>query len=162
MSGYHGFSMSNRAVEAYRNGLRPASKIKRVPAELIRQYVSATEWHHTSKHYNETDFYDPAEVLAVFGIEQNDDYEVDQEAVEALARYKQSKKEVAVEVYENCRVKWLEWSGTRRHPKATECTETGCLVTVKNQTATVQFPNGRTMTKRTYANGFFFSQSQDV
>ena len=76
--GYSGYSMSNRAVDAYDNGEKPMSKwtkaelienieelrpeivnaMKRLRkdeiCELVLRYSS---WHHTSMHYNQTDFY---------------------------------------------------------------------------------------------------------
>ena len=72
MSGYDGYSMSNRARQAYADGKMPLSKIKKKDLEdhgidaTVADFKRAvraglivpSEWHHTSKHYNETDFYD--------------------------------------------------------------------------------------------------------
>ena len=73
MAGYSGYSMSNNAVQAYNEGKLPLSKIKRdklneynitISVEMFKwicQYKSIIrpcEWHHTSKYYNETYFYD--------------------------------------------------------------------------------------------------------
>ena len=85
MSGYCGYSMSNNAVFAYQSGEKPLSKwtktdilaavkksaedgeftphfdiasLKKLSVKTLRQtmlYVSS--WHHTSDHYNRTDFY---------------------------------------------------------------------------------------------------------
>ena len=70
MAGYDGYSMSNRARQAYSEGLLPASKMvaqlkKRYPRSfrgltvaIFREVVGqGDEWHHTSKKYNETKFY---------------------------------------------------------------------------------------------------------
>lgn len=71
-SGYVGYSMSVRAAEAYREGKLPISKIRKQHlssagiAISLKDFhrlvksgdVRATEWHHTSKHYNRTDFFD--------------------------------------------------------------------------------------------------------
>jgi len=71
MSGYCEYSMSNNAVKAYDMGLLPLSKIS---ASLLKKggwlyskgfamFLAKTgewlpeEWHHTSKEYNETNFY---------------------------------------------------------------------------------------------------------
>ncbi len=51
-SGYNGYSMSNRAVQAYEDGLVPASKIREVPTPLIQEFCRYAEWHHTSSQYN--------------------------------------------------------------------------------------------------------------
>lgn len=82
-NGYSGWSMSNRAVEAYENGEMPISKwSKGVIIEVINEYKKDMElsfdiellkkltlktlknkllkyssWHHTSKFCNCTDFY---------------------------------------------------------------------------------------------------------
>jgi len=71
MAGYNGFSMSNNAVEAYNKGLLPLSKItasmlkdagiktKKSELKILTSngIIKHTEWHHTSCHYNCTDFY---------------------------------------------------------------------------------------------------------
>lgn len=71
MGGYVGFSMSKRAAEAYSGGALPLSKIT---AGILREngislsladfkalakaeVVSPDSWHHTSKIFNHTDFY---------------------------------------------------------------------------------------------------------
>ncbi len=62
MAGYNGFSMSNNAVDAYARGLLPASKAAREfgfkSTAAVRACVHPSEWHHTSKEFNATDFYD--------------------------------------------------------------------------------------------------------
>jgi hypothetical protein len=65
-SGYYKWSMSNRAVEAYDNGLAPLSAIGR--SKFIRAaalFLGKEESHHTSKFCNLTDFYN---VRAVRGL----------------------------------------------------------------------------------------------
>ena len=75
MSGYDGYSMSNNAVDAYDRGCLPKSKItwkwcceykldlffenlKVVKEAINKELLSPSEWHHTSKEYNCTNFYD--------------------------------------------------------------------------------------------------------
>lgn len=84
MAGYHGYSMSNNAVEAYDRGLMPRSKwtksdildeltdllkgeeakakievLAKMPTEKVRSYcLNYKERHHTGKYYNYTDFYE--------------------------------------------------------------------------------------------------------
>lgn len=59
-SGYVGWSMSNRAAEAYDKGLAPLSKIRGGAwKKIAATVVQPAEWHHTSKFCNRTDFYDP-------------------------------------------------------------------------------------------------------
>ncbi|MCX8003340.1 MAG: hypothetical protein N2688_00030 [Burkholderiaceae bacterium] len=155
MSGYDGFSMSNRARDAYRSGLRPASKIGRVPADLIRRFVPPEEWHHTSVRFNRTEFYSPRRVLAVFGLAPHPDYEADPEAVAALAAHRAGGDRPRV--HTGCTVEWIEWGGTLHRPKAYPQRATGCTVAVKGRTATVTLPNGRRFRKRLSTAGFRFA-----
>ena len=78
--GYSGYSMSNNAIDAYANGIKPISKWNSKDAkefgELIGLKVSLKElkdflmrcgekgYHHTSKFYNETKFYSLAEAMS--------------------------------------------------------------------------------------------------
>lgn len=82
--GYSGYSMSNRAVEAYSEGRMPYSKwnkgttlgaiqekiddgeitkatiedFQKMPQSMLKEYLTSDgEWHHTSKFFNQTDFY---------------------------------------------------------------------------------------------------------
>ena len=62
MAGYYNYSMSNNAVNAYNNGLLPASKVAKLfgcKTEIIVKHCPYAEWHHTSCKYNITKFYDP-------------------------------------------------------------------------------------------------------
>ena len=70
--------MSNRAVRAYRNGLQPLSRMTAVDfvqyditiafAKWLAKegYWRYAEWHHTSKQYNKTYFYDIHDLESVF------------------------------------------------------------------------------------------------
>lgn len=62
MAGYFNYSMSNNAVAAYAAGEMPASKAAKVwgfkSAKALRKCLSPSSWHHTSKFYNTTDFFD--------------------------------------------------------------------------------------------------------
>lgn len=74
MSGYYGYSMSNNAVSAYDDGEMPLSKWTKAEildrcgdkmdilkfltvSELRKNLLYKSSWHHTSCHYNCTDFY---------------------------------------------------------------------------------------------------------
>lgn len=78
MAGYYNYSMSNNAVSAYECGERPLSKwmkkdiIKTIGKDVIDRnpqlkalkakelkaiFLTQDGWHHTSKFYNETNFY---------------------------------------------------------------------------------------------------------
>jgi hypothetical protein len=162
MAGYnHSAGMSNNAVEAYDAGLRPASRtLSGVSATLIARFCEAAEWHHSSGWYNTVDFYDCHQAAVTFGkAEPCDDPDCDcapnASAIAALAESKTKRAEPAT-LLTNQTVEWIDWSGTRNHPKATERKESGCTVAVKGKTATITLPNGTTFTKRLTTNGFAF------
>lgn len=66
--GYVGYSRSVRAVEAEKEGKLPLSRaipvvsratgVTRKLARLILKGIGPCEWHHTSKNFNRTSFYD--------------------------------------------------------------------------------------------------------
>lgn len=152
---YIGYSMSERAVQAYARGLVPACKTG-VPAKLVEQYCRYAEWHHTSGQYNKTKFYDRHYVRVVFGLDEPTEDDEEEEilpnptAIEALANYNGHSEQVI----ENATVTWLEWGGTRTHPRAKERKGEGCTVLIKGNTAKITFADGHTMTKRLTTTGF--------
>lgn len=113
MAGYNGYSMSNNAREAYSNGEMPKSKwnktniidmleteldenaeekielLKELDGTSLKDYcLERTSWHHTSKYYNETDFYS----INVDKIEELD-VETLREDINRLKKYKQQERE---------------------------------------------------------------------
>ena len=67
MAGYDGYSMSNNARSAYDAGELPASKaatefrrqgFKSCTTADVRSGLIRSSWHHTSKKFNATDFYE--------------------------------------------------------------------------------------------------------
>lgn len=152
---YIGFSMSEGAQKAYDRGLRPASKVGHgIPAELVRKFVPREEWHHCSSRYNRVDFYCPEKVLATFGKVASDRYLPDPDAVQALSEHNLSR---LPERHYNATVRWIEWTGTRSHPKPKYMVAEGCEVLVKGNTAKVTLPSGETFSKRMFTNGFIIS-----
>ena len=141
MAGYHGYSMSNNAVEAYQDGERPLSKwtkteilsrirraikdeeielkcsfdkLNKLPVKTLKnELLCVSSWHHTSSHFNRTDFYD----IWWDKLEHLTDEEID-----GWTTIKEDKPQK-----EKWLCKFLEWSGSRRHPKATEYTEEGII-----------------------------------
>jgi hypothetical protein len=161
MSGYHGYSMSNNALAAYDSGLVPAYKVPGVPAALVKAHCTPREWHHASKAYNRVNFYDPAEVRALFGLEAHEEVKPNTQAVAALAAFKAGNRNKG-KVYENCHVEWIDWTGSLKRPVATARAMDGCKVTVKGQTATVTLPTGKVMVKRLTTRGFSFHQEKGL
>ena len=71
MAGYSGISMSNNAVQAYKEGKKPVYCITKEDIRahginesitffrwFVKKYCRSCEWHHSSPRYNETYFYD--------------------------------------------------------------------------------------------------------
>lgn len=171
MAGYCGYSMSNNAVDAYRDGEKSLSKwrksdileaiedtgiplkcsvekLKKLPVKLLKEVcLWQSSWHHTSSYYNETDFY----YIDEDRIRDITDKEIDK----LMAEYKADKKIVQSKATE---VKWkcafLEWSGSRKHPKATEVIEVGI---VKGD----WFYRENGSKKKTTANGFRFIEKME-
>lgn len=143
-SGYVGSSMSRRAAEAYENGEKPLSKwtkkaileaikknsedydfkaeilvkLEKTPVKALKEIaLYNSSWHHTSSYCNSTDFYSvDFDTLEDISIEYIDS---------VVASVKSEKKQGKKEESEKWECKFLEWSGTRNHPKATECVEIG-------------------------------------
>lgn len=166
-NGYCGYSMSNNAVDAYNDGEKPLSKwTKAVLLDAVQAAVEAGEviinfnfdllkkvkvavlkkellynssWHHTSSFYNKTEFYS----LDLEKLEQLT--EIDIKNFLEVAPENPEKKEEPTE--QKCICSFLVWSGTRKHPKATERTEEGVIIG-----GWFYLPNGTK--KKTTANGF--------
>ena len=158
MSGYnYEAGMSNNAVSAYNNGLVPASKIKGISAALVQKFCRYEEWHHSSGFYNRVKFYCPLCVTIIFGkvpgkCEDHGVCECDPQAVEALAQSQAVESYLLKDQY----VEWIEWTGSRKHPKANPRIAENCTIVIKGQTATVYLPDDSRMTKRLTTNGFSF------
>lgn len=134
MSGYYNYSMSNNAVEAYGSGEKPFSKwqkhdilfeikgyfelaqeetrkLSKIPlSELKNIFLVFTCYHHTSSHYNKTDFF---KFTPCFGSKEELFSWVDGR-LKNKKEYKK-KKESTRKVYAVCGV--AIWAGTRKHPR---------------------------------------------
>lgn len=137
MCGYAGFSMSNNAVAAYRSGTKPLS---RITASDLRKagwteslsfakwlaeerHWRSCSWHHTSKHYQETEFYDPVDLIEWSN-------ELEPEERESLKmEYNEARREENRTQGDECRVAgiYTQWTGSRRHPKRKQIAFTGLL-----------------------------------
>ena len=165
MAGYNGWSMSNNAVVAYEDGEKPLSKwtkanifntikdteielkcsiekLRRLPIKVLKEVcLRYSSWHHTSNHYNKTEFYS----LDINRIENLTDKKIE----ELLIDYKADKKAESKPSEERWECAFLEWSGSRKHPKATEVIEEGVL-------KGGYFYRKDGSKKKTTANGFRF------
>lgn len=151
MAGYYNYSKSNNAVAAEAHGRYPttaAARLLGVPVAWVK-LQHTREWHHTSGWYNSTDYYDVetlAEHLAT-------DYGQEQLAqVKAEIAAQKKKPETVIT---GATVRWLEWVGTRNHPRAIERESTGCTVTdAGGKFVTVALHDGTTFKKGKATNGF--------
>ncbi|NLC95943.1 MAG: hypothetical protein GX675_00005, partial [Erysipelotrichaceae bacterium] len=149
-SGYDGYSMSNRAREAYSENRKPISqfnkndltyaneilesknmdKLKSIASlkRFVQEKGNTGEWHHTSSYGNETTFYDLELALE----------EVTNEDIETFNKPIKKEKVNSERYIGN--IEFIEWGGSRRYPKAYERTlknvtieEKGSYYTVFNE-----------------------------
>lgn len=159
MAGYNGFSKSNNAVTAEQEYKFPASVTARklgVSTKAIQEFLCPCEWHHTSNYYNKTDYYDIEVYLALKNSEDIAHYCYDeqekQEYIETWEKLRSFKPEKPTENIYKAKVKYLEWSGSRRYPKATEYKFENIEVTEKGQFYTFKTPHGN-VRKKIGSNG---------
>jgi len=121
MAGYDGYSMSSNARDAYADGKLPLSKFKAADLKAAgwtdtlafarwlarKKHWRPSEWHHTSKEFNATDFYDVADLIAWW---------IDLDAAEQDALRQEFRTPDAAPE-ERVTGTYIEWTGTRRHPK---------------------------------------------
>lgn len=126
--------MSQRAATAYAMGERPWSKwtksdllaaadkgldektIKKLSTyrsdNLRTVLLRRTSWHHTSKMFNETDFYAPH-------IDADDipDIIMELDAGAAAEAMRREKADAEMRVARKTRIEYGEWTSSRSHPK---------------------------------------------
>lgn len=161
MAGYNEYSKSNNAIAAERDGRFPASRIARilgVPAAFISDccaFASGGEWHHTSKFYNTTAYYDVAHIRAWIDGDADTVEDRGETFADALAAWRAAQKAKGEKRHEGCRVRWLEWGGTRSHPRATERVEDGCVVVDGGgKFVAITLPSGASFKKGRDTRGF--------
>lgn len=174
MAGYNGYSKSNNAVDAEQDNRYPASvlaKKLKVSTAAVKACLSPCEWHHSSSWYNKVDYYDGRLLVPLFENRMPnpaDYYDEEEltEAAETLLRLRAWHGPAAADQSwkkTGCTVRWIEWSGTRRRPKATERNADGCSVEFNGRsTYLITLPNGRQFTKRHDANGFYVFGGEHV
>jgi len=174
MAGYEGYSKSNNAVCAELCGRYPASVLARnlkVSTAAVKSVLDPCEWHHSSSWYNSVDYYDGALLIPLSHNQMPDpaDYYDEEElfeAAETLLALKQEHKDIRKREKtiagwsdDDCTVEWIEWSGSRRRPRATERSEEHCRVEFNGKaTYTITTPSGYTFTKRAGTNGFYITR----
>lgn len=151
-SGYSGYRMSKRAVEAYANNERPKSKWTK--ADMIDAVALAVEgentqfnpntlsryskdtlfsvffcyssWHHTGSYCNATDFYELVDEDALLNITEQELIDIEERIKEEkkAAKARKKKEEENPEVW---LCEYLVWGGSRNHPVAEEHTAAGII-----------------------------------
>lgn len=150
MAGYHNYSMSNNAVDAYENGEMPLSKWTKTAildrcgekaaqlspltvAELRKLLLVSRGWHHTSNHYNRTPFYAIDEEI-LDEITASDVYEI------VSARTPKKRKSATTVKTITAEITYTVWEGRyRKYRRPRDYTET---VTYKSTDKQVQTENG--------------------
>jgi len=148
MSGYCGFSKSNRAAKAEKNGRFPASivaKMLGVPCAYIKERVKTGEWHHSSSWFNCVDYYDLEDVR---------EWIESEEGKADLEQWRASQSQKTKSIRTGCVVEWVEWRGTRRHPRAIKKRQEGCTVEDAGKSfLRIILPNGKEMRKKRDCKG---------
>lgn len=138
-SGYDGYSMSKRAVEAYENGEKPYSKwkksdilerleeydtsveydfLKKIPLMVLKKmYIKYSSYHHTGLYCKCTDFYD-------FEFK---DYSKD-EILEMIELYKKPKEKKEIQYY-YAYIDFYVW-GRNKYGGKTVSTDSGIGIVV--------------------------------
>ena len=138
-SGYDGYSMSKRAVEAYGNGEKSYSKwkksdilerleehdtrveydfLKKLPLSVLKKlYIKYSSYHHTGKYCKCTDFYD-------FEFK---DYSKD-EILEMIELYKKPKEKKEIQYY-YAYIDFYVW-GCNKYGGKTVSTDSGIGIVV--------------------------------
>lgn len=145
MSGYFEYSKSINAIMAECNGKFPASVLARklkIKVGAIKALLTPVEWHHTSKYFNATDYYD------------------EQTALEILDQLKQWKPpQLQVKITENCFGSYLQWSGTCNFRKSTTIDFEHVQAIQKGDWVTLTFPNNFKIKKNRNTRGFYLYDS---
>ena len=155
--GYVGFSRSVRAAQAEGEGLYPASvaaKLLGVSAAAIREFLCSDEWHHTSKYYNATDYYDVGFLLDYMdGETEGWSAEDLQEAKELLEQMKAFRAPKVERKMFRANVNFILWGGSRNHPKAYPYSYENIVVQQNGKRFTFYLPDGSTVVKMEGSNG---------
>tara|TARA_R110002153_G_scaffold35174_1_gene104754 strand:+ start:45 stop:518 length:474 start_codon:yes stop_codon:yes gene_type:complete len=121
MAGYNYYEgMSNNALDAYENGIKPLSKITALDLKLAgwtgtkadamrlakSEFWKSCEWHHSGgSWYNSVDFYNPADLVDSW------DAASSAERIDALKTEEPKLEEKKV------RGEYTIWGGTRKRPR---------------------------------------------
>lgn len=154
MAGYNEYSKSNNAIAAENAGLMTASAVARLigygaTAMGVKAVLDAVEWHHTSKIYNRTDYFD---------------YDADLEEAAENSRNLRAEIIAASKLATGIRyiadVEYLEWSGKGRYMRITGYSFKDIEVEEKGDWYIFHFSNGNTKRKRQDSTGTYVSRKR--
>ena len=167
--GYVGHSMSVNMAEAQANNELPASKAASklgVGVDAIRDVLSPSAWHHASSYYNKVNVYDINPYLELkAGRELSEDVYTPEE----IEEYKQNwemmktypKPDKNVKEYYGT-AEWIEWEGTRQHPKPVQHKEENIKIQEKGSFYTFYLPDGKIIRKKIGSNGTYVTSEEDL
>lgn len=167
--GYVGYSMSVNMAEAQANNELPASKAAKalgVSTQAIKEVLTPSAWHHASSYYNRVDVYDINPYLALKNGEELDaDEYTEDEISDYKAKWEKMKNmpkpdKTVKQFYGNA--EWLEWSGTKAHPKAEEHSFENILIEQKGSFYTFHLPNGNVVRKKIGSNGTHVISEEEI
>lgn len=176
-SGYIGYSMSVRASEAYDNGEMPLSKwtksaivsaisaideskaelLAKLPAKVLKEKaLYNSSWHHTSNHFNRTEFYAIDEDFI--------EHVTEDDVSEILSAAKSTKAQAAPKVNRFVGdFDYIEWTGTRNHPKANKRRIENAVIEEKGCFYHVYDSNGNyLMKKKIGSNGTYVCNRREL
>ena len=107
----------------------------------IAAAVVTGEWHHSGSFAAHVNYYSLDQI-----------YACRRTLREAIAARKAAPKS-AGEKHDGCTAEWLEWTGDRRHPRATDHRAENIAATVKGRFVTLHLPAGD-IRKQLGARGF--------
>lgn len=126
-AGYDGYSKSNNAIQAEEEGKFPLSQASKIvasnfgitqkQAKWLLEKIGPCEWHHTSSHYNRTDYYDTNENEIIDSVSSFvEDVSTKEDVVEYVTGNYQAP--IITEEGYQADFDYIIWGGTRSHPKA--------------------------------------------
>lgn len=134
---------SNNAVDAEDRGLMTAGDLAKSlglrKASTIQEFLFPCEWHHSSKFFNEIDYFDPEEVTP--------------DLLAKMKAFEMASLHPTPEILDDCLVEWCEWEGSRRSPRRIDRSAKHVQVTVKGDWANFEI-NGVHYRKKISGNYF--------
>lgn len=123
------YSKSNNALEAERQGKFPLTHAAKIAAtnfgitqsqaKWLLEKIGPCEWHHTSSHYNQTDYYDTNTDIIVDQVSSFiEDVNNKEDVIEYITNHYEKPTTTEQGYYAD--FDYIIWGGTRKHPTADE------------------------------------------